>query len=165
METIYIAGGCFWGVEEYYRRLKGVEKTEVGYANGRIENPTYEQVCHYDTGFAETVKVEFDPNIISLDQILNHFFRIVNPTTLNKQGNDIGTQYRSGIFYLNDTQKDIIQDYINKEQVNYDKPIVVENVPLINYYPAENYHQDYLVKNPGGYCHVNFGHIKPEEAK
>lgn len=164
-QTIYLAGGCFWGVAEYYRRLKGIVSTEVGYAQGHKENPSYQEVCSQNTGHTETVEVVYNSNEITLEKVLEHFFRMIDPTTLNRQGNDIGTQYRSGIYTKDETELDIINDIIKQHQLNYTKPIVVEVGLLTSYYPAEEYHQDYLVKNPSGYCHINFSLIKKEELK
>lgn len=154
MKKIVLAGGCFWGVQEYYSRIKGVLKTEVGYANGRTENPTYEEVCNKNTGFAEVCYVEYDENIISLKEVLDKFWQVVNPTTLNRQGNDVGSQYRSGIYYFDEEDIAIIKESIAEIQKNYEKKIVTEVKPLENYYKAEEYHQDYLKKNPNGYCHI-----------
>ena len=152
---IYLAGGCFWGVEAYFLRLKGINSTEVGYANGEIDNPTYEEVCIGQTGYAETVCVEYNPEIITLEALLFHFFKIIDPTTLNRQAFDAGTQYRSGIYYTNDDDIDIIKNVIRDEQKKYRKPILTEVKKLENYYKAEEYHQKYLEKNPNGYCHIN----------
>jgi len=155
-KTIYLAGGCFWGVEGYYQRLaKGVISTEVGYANGKTENPTYHDVLRGDTGFAETLKLEYDAEQLSLREVLAHFFRIVDPTTADRQGNDIGNQYRPGIYYVDEDDFDEICDYIDARRKDYSKGIVIEVHPLNNFYEAEAYHQEYLDKNPGGYCHVN----------
>lgn len=154
-KIIYLAGGCFWGMEGYFKRINGVLSTETGYANGHTENPSYEQVCQQNTGHAETLKVEYDADVISLTDILRHFFRVIDPTTLNRQAHDVGTQYRSGIYYTDPADRDIIQATIKAEQGRYSKPIVVENLPLEQYFPAEEYHQDYLEKNPGGYCHID----------
>ncbi|MGG7177148.1 peptide-methionine (S)-S-oxide reductase MsrA [Clostridium paraputrificum] len=154
MKRIILAGGCFWGVEEYFSRIDGVTKTEVGYANGNIENPTYELVCRTNTGFAEAVYVEYDENEVSLKFILDKYFAIIDPTSLNKQGNDRGTQYRTGIYYYDLNDINVIHKAIEEEQKKYDSKIVVEVEPLKNYYPAEEYHQSYLKKNPNGYCHI-----------
>ena len=152
---IYLAGGCFWGTEHFLKLLKGVLHTDVGYANGNIENPTYKEVCSGETNFAETVEVEYDPNIISLSKILDMFFKTIDPTSLNKQGGDIGTQYRTGIYYTDTNDIPIIKEALATLAKNYDKPIVIKLMPLQNYYSAENYHQDYLVNNPTGYCHIS----------
>jgi peptide methionine sulfoxide reductase msrA/msrB len=153
---IYFAGGCFWGVEEYFSRIPGVYNVTSGYANGSTENPTYEEVCFRDTGHAETVHVKYDPDIISLTRLTEQFFKIINPLSLNKQGNDIGVQYRTGVYYTDETDKAVIQKVFDAEQKKYDRRIVTELLPLKHYYLAEEYHQDYLVKNPYGYCHVDF---------
>lgn len=164
-KRIIIAGGCFWGVEAYYQRLKGIIKTNVGYANGNIENPTYEQVCSGVATHAEVVEVIYDSNLIKLDNILEHFFRIVDPHSLNKQGNDVGIQYRSGIYYESEEDKLVIDEFMNKKQKELVKEILVEVLYLENYYLAENYHQDYLLKNPTGYCHINLNLINSDELK
>ena len=153
--TIYLAGGCFWGLEAYFQRIDGVVDAVSGYANGKTENPSYEDVSYRDTGHAETVKVTYDADKLSLDDILQYFFRVVDPTSLNKQGNDIGTQYRSGVYYTDPTEKAVIAAALKREQQKYQQPLVVENEPLQNFYDAEEYHQDYLIKNPNGYCHID----------
>lgn len=155
MKEIYLAGGCFWGVEEYISRIKGVVDTEVGYANGRRENPSYEQVCTGTTGHAETTYVKFDENLISLEELLNKFWHIIDPTILNRQGPDRGSQYRTGIYYLDGKDKSTIYKTLEEEKQRYDEPIVTEIEPLKSFFKAEEYHQDYLKKNPGGYCHID----------
>lgn len=155
MKTIYLAGGCFWGVEEYFSRIPGVAATEVGYANGKTENPTYEEVCRMHTGHAETVKVTYDENLTSLETLLERFFRIIDPTVKNRQGPDVGAQYRTGIYYIDDADVPAIEKRIGEESLKYEKPIATEVGPLENYYRAEDYHQSYLKKNPGGYCHID----------
>ncbi|MCF0148510.1 MAG: peptide-methionine (S)-S-oxide reductase MsrA [Clostridium sp.] len=154
MKKIVLAGGCFWGVEEFLSRINGVISTEVGYANGRTENPTYEDVCYKNTYFAEVCLVEYDENILSLENLLKEYWSIVDPTALNRQGPDVGSQYRTGIFYLDESDLDTILKSKEENQKNYDKKIVTEVVPLVNYYKAEEYHQKYLKKNPNGYCHI-----------
>lgn len=154
LQEIYLAGGCFWGTEDFMARLNGVVHTSVGYANGLVESPTYELVCTGQTGYAETTYVVFDPKVITLDFLLKGFFKSINPTTLNKQGNDIGTQYRSGIYYVDLNQKSVIEHALGELQKKYAKPVVVEVLPIESYWLAEEYHQDYLKKNPGGYCHI-----------
>lgn len=154
MKGIYLAGGCFWGVEEYFSRIDGVVETNVGYANGHKENPSYEQVCTGTTGHAETTYIKYDDHV-SLRELLKKFFRIINPTLLNRQGGDIGNQYRTGIYYIDESDKDIITEIMEEEQKKYKVPIVTEVLPLSSYYPAEEYHQKYLKKNPGGYCHID----------
>ena len=158
-EEIYLAGGCFWGVQAYYSKLDGVIKTTVGYANGNIENPTYDDVISGQTGFAETVKVEYDPSKISLEDLLENFFDIIDPTTVNRQSFDIGSQYRSGIYYTKKSDRAKIEEFVKEEQEYVKKPIVTEVKELKNFYKAEDYHQDYLNKNPGGYCHVNLTNV------
>ncbi len=165
MKKIVLAGGCFWGVEAYYQRLKGVYNTRVGYANGNIENPAYFQVKAGITDFAEVVEITFNELEITLEKLLEHLFRFIDPTSLNRQGGDIGTQYRTGIFYETETDKNTAFKYINFRQRDYENKIVVEVNKLINFYDAEEYHQKYLDKNPTGYCHVNFNLIKKEEMK
>ena len=158
MKNITLAGGCFWGVEEYFRLLDGVIDTKAGYANGNFENPTYEDVCAGSTGFAEACLIKYDENIISLKQLLDAFWKIINPTLLNRQGNDRGNQYRTGIFYDDSISShddlQIIRKSIDEEQKKYSAPIVTEVDILNNFYDAENYHQRYLENNPNGYCHI-----------
>ena len=154
MKEIVFAGGCFWGVEEFFSRINGVRKTEVGYANGNINDPTYELVCRTDTEFAEAVYIIYDESKVKLDYLIDKYFSIIDPTSLNKQGNDRGKQYRTGIYYLDKDDLNIINSKILEEAKKYDKKIVVEVEPLKNYYPAEEYHQKYLKKNPFGYCHI-----------
>lgn len=156
LREIYYAGGCFWGVEAYFSRIPGVCDVTVGYANGTTENPTYQEVCSHTTGHAETVRVLYDPGRVSLRTLTEHFFKIINPLTLNQQGNDVGDQYRTGIYYTDEADVETLQAVMDAEQEKYDSPIVVELLPLTCYYLAEEYHQDYLVKNPGGYCHIDF---------
>jgi len=156
---IYLAGGCFWGVEAYFSKLSGIIYTEVGYANGNIINPKYEQVLTGDTDFAETVMVEYNSDEITLPEILAHYFDIVDLTVLNRQAHDVGTQYRSGIYYVNEVDKDIIENAIQQEQKKYNLPIVTEVKKLENFFAAEEYHQKYLEKNPGGYCHIDLSKV------
>ncbi|MBL4932518.1 MULTISPECIES: peptide-methionine (S)-S-oxide reductase MsrA [Clostridium] len=155
MKEIVLAGGCFWGVEEYISRIEGVKETKVGYANGIKENPTYEEVCTGTTGHAEACYVRYDEKVLSLNNLLEKFFGIIEPTVENRQGPDIGHQYRTGIYYIDKSDLDEIQSYRDKEQEKYDKPIVTEIKDLKCFYDAEEYHQKYLKKNPGGYCHIN----------
>ncbi|MCD7998081.1 MAG: peptide-methionine (R)-S-oxide reductase MsrB [Clostridiales bacterium] len=155
LHTIYLAGGCFWGIEAYMKKLPGVRDTDVGYANGNTEKPTYEQVCYDNTGHAETVKVVYDPALISTEQLLDGFFKVVDPTSINRQGNDRGSQYRSGIYYVDEADKAIAESAAARQKENYKDPVVTEILPLNQFYLAEDYHQDYLDKNPGGYCHIN----------
>ena len=158
-ETAVFAAGCFWGTEEYFRRLPGVLSTVVGYSGGTTVNPTYEEVCTGRTGHAESLKIEFDPARISYDDLLKHFFRMHDPTQKNRQGNDVGTQYRSVVFYQNEEQRKAAASLIASmtKSGKYSRPITTELVAAMPFYPAEEYHQDYLRKNPGGYCHVDLG--------
>jgi len=162
LQTIYFAGGCFWGVEAYMARVPGVFDVVVGYANGSDDfiNPSYEEVSLKDTGYAETVRVEYDSSITNLNILLTYYFKTINPTTLYRQANDVGSQYRTGIYYINPIEKPIINDFIKAQQVNYTDKIVVEILSLKNFYLAEDYHQDYLEKNPNGYCHVDFSSLQ-----
>ncbi|MDD4779626.1 MAG: peptide-methionine (S)-S-oxide reductase MsrA [Tissierellia bacterium] len=155
MKEIYLAGGCFWGLQAYFDLKKGIVETVVGYANGNTENPTYEQVCTNATGFAETVYIKYDENEISLVEILEKFWKVIDPTSLNKQGGDIGTQYRTGIYYTDEKDLSIIKESLLNESKKYNKPIVTEVEKLRNFYRAEEYHQKYLEKNPNGYCHID----------
>ena len=151
---IYLAGGCFWGLEKYLGSIPGVTGTEAGYANGRTNQPTYEAVCRQNTGHAETVSVEYDSSRISLSRLLALFYKVIDPTTLNRQGNDVGSQYRTGIYYTNQEDLSVIIQSLEQLQKNYKKPIAIEAKSLENYWPAEEYHQNYLDKNPRGYCHI-----------
>lgn len=155
MKEIALAGGCFWGVDEYFSRKKGVISTKAGYANGIKENPTYKEVCTGRTGHAETVLVKYDEEVITLTEILEKFFKVIDPTVLNRQGNDIGTQYRTGIFYIDEADVPAITAFIDSKRKDYKAQIVTEVEPLKNFYDAEEYHQDYLKKNPRGYCHID----------
>lgn len=162
-EKIVLAGGCFWGVEELFRQIPGVLSTEVGYSGGRAEDATYNEVKTGRTNHAESIEMEFDADVVSLDHLLEHFFKLHDPTTKNQQGNDRGAQYRSVIFYNSAEQKQAAEAMIAKVDKSgaWKKPIVTEVVPLEKFYSAEDYHQDYLQKNPNGYtCHyyrpVNF---------
>ncbi len=154
LKTIYLAGGCFWGTEKYLEQIEGVVSTEVGYANGQTENPSYEDVCYKNTGHAETVKVEYDANVLSLKDLLMLFYEVIDPTSVNRQGNDVGAQYRTGIYYIDETDLPIIKESLKELKREYPVPLAIEVEPLSNYYPAEEYHQKYLDKNPGGYCHI-----------
>ena len=162
-QVIYLAGGCFWGVEAFISRLKGVNNTEVGYANGRDLAPTYEKVCTGKTGHAETVKATYNPKIIPLEEILESFFKIIDPYSLNRQGPDIGTQYRTGIYWQEESQRDTVINFLRKKQKVSPERIVVEARPISSFYPAEGYHQKYLERNPQGYCHVDLNLINDKE--
>jgi len=156
-ETAILAGGCFWGMEEILRKIPGVTKTTVGYIGGKTANPTYQQICTGTTGHAEAIEIMFDPTKLNYEAVLGYFFRMHDPTTLNRQHNDVGTQYRSAIFYTTDEQKKIAEGVKAKLEAakKFNRPITTENTQASKFYPAEEYHQDYLVKNPGGYnCHV-----------
>ncbi len=153
-KEIYFAGGCFWGTEHFFKQIEGVLETEVGFANGHTENPTYKEVYTDQTGFAETVYVKYNPDVVSLEFLLNMFFKAIDPTSLNKQGEDEGTRYRTGVYYTSDDDLAIIEKVFAQEQQNHQQPLAVEKLPLQNYYSAEDYHQDYLDKNPTGYCHL-----------
>ncbi len=155
MENIYLAGGCFWGLEAYFDNVNNVNVLSVGYANGTKINPSYEDVYSQKYNFAEALHLEFHETKISLTDILDYFFQVIDPTSLNKQGNDKGLQYRTGIYYINHNQKEIIIKYLTNKQKDYDKSFKIEVLPLNNYYKAEEYHQKYLAKNPSGYCHIN----------
>jgi len=155
-ETATLAGGCFWGMEEIIRSIPGVISTDVGYTGGTVENPTYNIVKLGTTNHAEAVEIVFDPKKIPFAELLGYFFRMHDPTTLNQQGNDKGTQYRSAIFYHSEEQKKTAEEVINKIESSkkWPRPIVTQILPVTKFYKAEDYHQDYLKKNPGGYtCH------------
>ena len=153
-KDIYLAGGCFWGTQHYFKQIEGVVSTEVGFANGHTENPTYKEVYTDETGYAETVHVRYAPDVVSLDFLLRMFFKAIDPTSLNKQGHDEGTRYRTGIYYTDDADLPVINSVYDEEQQHHDKPLMVERQPLERFYTAEQYHQDYLEKNPDGYCHL-----------
>ena len=154
VKEIYLAGGCFWGTEHYLKMINGVVFTEVGYANSLVENPSYEMVCKGNTMAAETVYIKYDTSLISLETLLNVYFVSIDPTSVNKQGHDVGVQYRTGIYYTDENDVATINKVLLEQQQKYSDEIVVEVMPLENFYPAEDYHQDYLTKNPNGYCHL-----------
>lgn len=162
-KEIYLAGGCFWGTEKYLSLVKRILSTEVGYANGHTANPSYEDVCSKETGHAETVKVVYNPDEVSLEFILRLFYEVIDPLAKNRQGNDIGTQYRTGIYYTEDQDREIIRNSIDELQKNNEHPVAIEVMQLQNYSTAEEYHQKYLDKNPNGYCHI--GGEKFQKAK
>ncbi len=164
LREIYLAGGCFWGLEAYMKELPGVYDTEVGYANGNTQNPSYEEVCRNNTGHAETVLVRYAPAEMDLDTLLTAFFKVIDPTSQNRQGNDRGSQYRTGIYYTDAADLPAIEAAVQKQAEKYTKPIATEVLPLNNYYPAEEYHQDYLDKNPGGYCHIDLSDAEEFQA-
>ena len=151
LKTIYLAGGCFWGMQSYFDGVQGVVETTVGYANSTRPNPKYEDV---DTDYAETIRVEYNASVVPLKFILGLYFDVIDPTILNRQGNDVGRQYRTGIYYTNAQDEVVAKEMLQTLAKKYPKPIVVECIPLKNFYPAEAYHQDYLKKHPSGYCHI-----------
>ncbi len=167
MKTIYLAGGCFWGTQKFFDQFGGVVRTEVGYANGPegktapgttkgegvAKPPTYQDVCS-DSGHAETVLVEFDEEKISLAELLRYYFMVIDPVSVNRQGHDSGIQYRTGIYYTDPEMLPVIRGICGEVSERIGAPLAVEVGPLVNYYPAEEYHQKYLDKNPGGYCHI-----------
>ncbi|MDX9691296.1 MAG: peptide-methionine (S)-S-oxide reductase MsrA [Acholeplasmataceae bacterium] len=165
MKSIVLAGGCFWGVEAYFQQLKGVTDTSVGYVDGNKKNPTYKEVCNGVASHTEACQVFYDEHVITLDQILDHFFRIINPFSINRQGHDIGSQYRSGIYLDDPSERPFIEEFMKnyfKDELKKVQTKIKENN---DYDLAEEYHQDYLKKNPGGYCHVNLGLAKNGERK
>ncbi len=151
---IYLAAGCFWGAEKYLKLIEGVTFTEVGFANGNTENPTYKEVYTDLTGYAETVHLRYNPSVVSLRFLLEMYFKAIDPTSLNKQGEDEGTRYRTGIYYSDSADRTVIDEVVAEEAKKYGLPLCVEVEPLRNFYPADEYHQDYLDKNPSGYCHL-----------
>ena len=159
MKEIFLAGGCFWGVEEYFSLVPGVADAVNGYANGSVANPTYEQVCTGATGHVETVHVTYDPTIVSLKTLVEQLFAIIDPLSVNRQGNDVGSQYRTGVYYVDVADEPVIRAVFDAEQAKHDQSIATELAPLECFYEAEEYHQNYLRKNPGGYCHVNFASL------
>lgn len=154
LKTIYLAGGCFWGTEHYLKMIDGVVDTCTGFANGNGENPSYKEVYTDTTGFAETVRVVYDPEILPLSLLVELYFKAIDPLSLNKQGEDEGTRYRTGIYYSDSEDLPVIEEVYAKVQDALGMPLAVELEPLRNFYSAEEYHQDYLEKNPDGYCHL-----------
>lgn len=157
LHTIYLAGGCFWGLEAFLKQLPGVRATEVGYANGTTSHPSYAEVCGGTTGHAEVVRVTYDPRVIPTEVLLVGFFSVIDPTAVNRQGNDVGAQYRSGIYWEDPADERTVRAVRARVQSAYDVPVVTEIGPIQGFYPAGEYHQDYLAKNPGGYCHIRPG--------
>ena len=153
MKTIYLAGGCFWGMQRFFDQFDGVISTETGYANGPDRQPTYQEVCG-DSGHAETVKIVYDEEKISLTALLEYFFMVIDPLSVNRQGEDSGIQYRTGIYYAEEDQIPEIEAVWQKQTEKAGRELAVEKGPIRNFFPAEEYHQKYLVKNPGGYCHI-----------
>ncbi len=159
MRQMICAGGCFWGVEAYFKQLAGITDSDVGYVDGAFKNPTYEQVCH-GSGHTEAVLLYFDETVISFEKILDHYFNIVDPTLKNRQGPDIGIQYRSGFYNLDDDLRVKLDTYLAEKQKAYSKPFQIEIKSNVQYDSAEGYHQDYLDKNPSGYCHIHLSSYK-----
>lgn len=154
MKEIYFAGGCFWGTQHYFKQIDGVVETTVGYANGHTSAPTYEEVYTDSTGYAEIVRIVYDESKISLRFLVEMFFKAIDPTSLNQQGEDKGTRYRTGVYYTDESQYHIIRQVFDEQQAVISSQLVVELIPLENFYQAEEYHQNYLDKNPQGYCHL-----------
>src|SRR5574344_167767 len=153
--TIYLAGGCYWGTQHFLKQITGVLSTTVGFANGNTPNPTYEQVCSHTTGYAEPVRVDYDPDQVSLNFLLQLSYHPIDPTSVNRQGEDRGDQYRTGIYYTDPTDLPVIQQSVAELATSYNVPIAIEVMPLRNFFPAHTAHQDYLDKNPQGYCHID----------
>ncbi len=158
MESIVFAGGCFWGVEAYFKQIRGVSDTRVGYIDGYKANPTYEEVCN-GSGHAEAVEVTFDPGVVSLRTLIKHYLNIVDPTSLNRQGPDIGIQYRLGMYNFSQRDRHIIDDVLREERERLKQPLQIDLKQSSNFYEAEEEHQDYLDKNPSGYCHVDLSSV------
>lgn len=154
MKTIFLAAGCFWGAQHYLKQIRGVVETETGFANGNTENPVYEQVYTDTTGYAEAVRVVYDPEVLPLRKLINLYFNCIEPTSVNQQGEDRGTRYRTGIYYIEPEDYATIRDVYDEVQRNYINPLAVEVEPIKCFYPADEYHQDYLEKHPDGYCHL-----------
>ena len=153
MRTIYLAGGCFWGMQKFFDQFAGVTATQVGYANGPDAAPSYQDVCR-DSGHAETVKIDYDEGKLSLDRLLDLYFLVIDPLSVNKQGEDEGVQYRTGVYYTDPDQLPALEAAFAAEARKVGAPLAVELLPLQNFFSAEEYHQKYLDKNPGGYCHI-----------
>lgn len=168
LKRIYLAGGCFWGTEHFLKLIQGVAHTQVGYANGTTDHPTYQQVRYEHTGHAETVEVIYDASCVSLETLLTLFFKTIDPTSINRQGGDEGTQYRTGIYYVDADDLEIIRDSLQELATHYEQPLTVEVLPLAHFYAAEDSHQDYLEKHPDGYCHISpqlFEWVKQQNKK
>ena len=163
LKDIYLAGGCFWGAEHFLKKIKGVVSTETGYANGNTDNPTYEQVYTDRTGYAETVHVRYDTAVVGLRFLLRMYFMAIDPTSLNQQGEDRGTRYRTGIYYTSGADRPVIDQVMAAEAAKHAQPLCVEVLPLKNFHRAEDYHQAYLDNNPTGYCHLPVGLFKAAE--
>lgn len=162
-QEIYLAGGCFWGLEHYLAKINGVIETEVGYANGACDIVTYQQVCYNGTGHAETVRVVYDSEILSLELLLSLYYQVIDPISVNRQGGDQGVQYRTGVYYTDPEDELRIRKSLSELQVSYDCPIAIELAPLKGFCRAEEYHQKYLNKNPHGYCHISSSSFKEAE--
>ena len=160
LREIYLAGGCFWGAEKYLAGIRGVRETRVGYANGHTERPSYEQVKHEHTGHAETVRVRYDDAELPLETLLSLFYLAIDPTTVDRQGGDIGHQYRTGIYYTDEGDAAVIRASLARLERRIGKKVAVECAPLMQFFDAEEYHQDYLDKNPDGYCHVPLAQLR-----
>lgn len=172
IKTIYFAGGCFWGTEHFFKQISGVVATTAGYANSRVPDPSYKDVCTGTTMAAEAVEVRYDPSRVGLRTLIAMYFLTIDPLSVNRQGNDIGTQYRTGIYYTDERQRHVAEEAVKSLTDSLRKQVAVEVMPLLNFYPAEEYHQDYLEKTPGGYCHINpelfaraknIGRLTPEQ--
>ena len=155
MKDIHLAAGCFWGAEKYLKLIRGVAFTEVGFANGHTPDPTYREVYTDTTGYAETVHVRYDPEVLPLRKLVEIYFKAIDPLSLNRQGEDEGTRYRTGIYWSDPADLPEITASVQAEAARYGVPLAVEVLPLKNFYRAEDFHQDYLDKNPGGYCHLS----------
>ena len=153
-KEIHLAGGCFWGVQRFLQLIPGVTFTETGFANGDTPDPTYEQVYTDTTGYAETVRVQYDPAVVSLKFLLEMYFKAIDPLSLNKQGHDEGTRYRTGIYWSDPADEPVVREVAAAVSASLGEPLAVELEPLRNFFPADEYHQDYLVKHPSGYCHL-----------
>lgn len=160
MKTIYFAGGCFWGTEHYMGQFDGVDETVVGYANGHVAQPSYQQVYTDQTGHVECVRVTYDESVVALRTLCRMFFRSIDPLLLNRQGEDVGTRYRTGIYWTDDEDRAEVEQVWQEVQDRHDAPLAVEKLPLQCFYPAEDYHQDYLYKNPEGYCHLSLDTLR-----
>jgi len=158
MKRIYLAGGCFWGLQKYFDQFDGIIETEAGYANGPDKAPTYKEVCN-DSGHAETLRIDYDEKQISLSRILELYFEVIDPLSVNRQGHDSGIQYRTGIYYTEESQIPEIEQIYKREETKAGSPLAVEFQQIKNFFPAEEYHQKYLDKNPGGYCHIGPDHF------
>ena len=154
MKTIFLAAGCFWGAQHYLKQIRGVVETETGFANGDTENPTYKEVYTDKTGYAEAERVVFDPEVLPLRKLLNLYFDCIEPTSVNRQGEDEGTRYRTGIYYIEPEDYLTIKEVFDEVQRGYSAPLAVEVEPIRNFFPADESHQDYLDKHPDGYCHL-----------